>query len=170
MIDRTEQALQRLKEMVTKAKSVPMSASCMINRSELMALVDEALEGLSDDFQEAQRVTSTSLETLERAQQEARQIVAAAEERARYLASQGPVQEEAQRQAVVVQQKALADAEALRREADAYVDARIASFEAGLLKTMAQVRTMRDRLARRSSLDQDAVQDDATHTLPRVEG
>ena len=59
---------------------------------------------------------------------------------------------------------ALADVEALRREADAYVDARIASFEAGLQKTMSQVRTMRDRLATRSALD-----DTSTQALPRVE-
>jgi len=171
MVDRTLGVLSTLRELVQNAKSVPMSASCMVNRSELMGLVDSALAALSDDLQEAQRVTSTSLETLERAQEEAKQIVAAAEDRAKYLASQGPVNQEAQRQAAEMQQQALVDAEALRREADAYVDARIASFEAGLLKTMAQVRTMRERLAHRSSLDQnlDQVEDDATRTLPRVQ-
>jgi hypothetical protein len=164
VIDRTEQVLQELRDIVEGAKSVPMSASCMINRAEAVALIEKASQALDEDVKEAQRVTATSLETLERAQVEAKQIVSAAEERAVYLATQDPVFEEAQRKAVMLEQKALADAEALRREADSYVDARIATFEASLQKTMAQVRTMRERLARRSSLD-----DDNTTALPKLD-
>jgi hypothetical protein len=164
MVDRTEGVLNELREVVAGAKSVPMSASCMINRAEMLTLIDKARDALAEDVQEAQRVTATSLETLERAQVEAQQIVAAAEDRAVYLATQDQVFEEAQRKATALEQKALADAEALRREADAYVDSRIATFEASLHKTMSQVRTMRERLARRSSLD-----DDSTRALPRLE-
>jgi peptidoglycan hydrolase CwlO-like protein len=164
MVDRTEGVLDELRELVLNAKAVPMSASCMLNRAEALAVIDRAKAALAEDVGEAHRVTATSLETLERAQHEARQIVAAAEERASYLSTQNPVYEEAQRKAAALEAKALADAEALRREADAYVDARIATFEASLHKTMSQVRTMRERLARRSSLD-----DDATTALPRLE-
>lgn len=59
----------------------------------------------------------------------------------------------------------MADADALRREADTYVDARIAAFEASLQKTLAQVRVMRERLSRRSALDDDT----GTHALPRLD-
>jgi hypothetical protein len=72
--------------------------------------------------------------------------------------------EAARAKATQLEAKALADVEALRREADSYVDARIASFEAGLQKTMSQVRTMRDRLATRSALD-----DTSTKALPRLQ-
>lgn len=164
MVDRTEGVLNQLREVVAGAKSVPMSASCMINRAELLSLIDKAMAALAEDVQEAHRVTATSLETLERAHAEAQQIVAAAEDRAVYLATQDQVFEEAQRKATALEQKALADAEALRREADSYVDSRIATFEASLHKTMSQVRTMRERLARRSSLD-----DDSTRALPKLE-
>jgi hypothetical protein len=165
MVDRTEGVLNELRELVVGAKAVPMSASCMINRSEALSIIDKAKAALAEDVQEAHRVTASSLETLERAQAEARQIVSAAEDRATYLATQDPVVEEALRKAAALEQKALADAEALRREADAYVDSRIATFEAGLHKTMTQVHTMRERLARRSSLD-----DDSTRALPKLEG
>lgn len=165
MVERTNEVLARLRQIVANAKAVPMSASCMVNRSEVLALLDEATEALHTDVGEAQRVTATSLETLERAQEEAAQIIASAEERAEYLSSQTPVMELARKKAVQLEAKALADSEALRREADAYVDARIASFEASLAKTVSQVRTMRDRLASRSSLD-----DTSTQALPRLQG
>lgn len=163
MVERTKEVLSQLRQLVNGAKAVPMSASCMVNRADALALIDQATEALGADVGEAERVTATSLETLERAQEEAAQIIASAEEKARFLAGQTPVMEIARKKAAQVEAKALSDAEALRREADAYVDARIASFEAGLQKTMSQVRTMRDRLASRSSLD-----DTATQTLPRL--
>lgn len=46
------------------------------------------------------------------------------------------------------------EAAELKREADAYVDARIAELEAGLAKTMSQIQTMRARLSERSHLDE----------------
>lgn len=163
MVERTNEVLKQLHRLVAGAKAVPMSASCMVNRTEVLALIDQAGVALASDVGEAQRVTATSLETLERAQAEAAQIIASAEERAVYLTSQTPVMESARNKAAQLEAKALADVDALRREADAYVDARIASFESGLQKTMSQVRTMRDRLASRSGLD-----DTATQALPRL--
>lgn len=164
MVEQTTEVLQRLRAMVTNAKAVPMSASCMLNRAEVIGLLDQAQAALVADVGEAQRVTATSLETLERAQQEAAQIIASAEEKADYLASQTPVMDTARTKATQLEARALADAEAIRREADAYVDSRIASFEASLQKTAAQVRTMRDRLASRSSLD-----DTSTRAIARIE-
>ncbi len=163
MVERTNEVLSQLRRIVSSAKAVPMSASCMVNRAEMLNLIDQAAQALQMDVGEAQRVTATSLETLERAQVEAAQIIAAAEDKAEFLAGQTPVMEIARRKAAQLEAKALNDTEALRREADAYVDARIASFEASLAKTMSQVRTMRDRLASRSSLD-----DNTTQGLPRL--
>ena len=163
MADRTKAVLATLREQVQNAKAVPMSASCMLNRAETLVLIDQALAALVDDTREAERVTATSLETLERAQDEAILIIKAAEEKAVYLASSTPVMEKAKAQAAELERRSIAETEALRREADAYVDARIAAFEAGLQKTMGQVQTMRQRLARRSQLD-----DNETTALPRL--
>jgi peptidoglycan hydrolase CwlO-like protein len=165
VVDRTVEVLARLRSIVEGAKAVPMSASCMVNRADALGLVDRAMAAVTEDMGEAQRVTRTSLETLERAQAEAAQIIAAAEEKASFLASNTPVMEEALRKAALLERKSIEDAEALKREADAYVDARIASFEAALQKTMAQVATMRARLSSRSGLDGGE-----TQALPRLQG
>jgi hypothetical protein len=163
MVDRTLVVLSTLRELVQNAKAVPMSASCMVNRSETLALIDKAMDALVEDTKEAERVTATSLETLERAQQEAAQIIKAAEEKAVFLAGSTPVMEAAKAKAAELERRSITEAEALRREADAYVDSRIASFEAALQKTMGQVKTMRARLATRSLLD-----DNETTALPRL--
>ena len=163
MADRTRVVLASLRDVVQGAKAVPMSASCMVNRAETLALIDKAIAALVEDTREAERVAATSLETLERAQEEAAQIIKAAEEKAVFLAGSTPVMETAKAKAAELERRSIAEAEALRREADAYVDSRIASFEAALQKTIGQVRTMRDRLSRRSQLD-----DNETTALPRL--
>ena len=163
MADRTKAVLATLREQVQNAKAVPMSASCMLNRAETLALIDQAMAALVDDTREAERVTATSLETLERAQEEAVLIIKAAEEKAVYLAGSTPVMQAAKTKAAELERRAIAEADALRREADSYVDARIASFEAALQKTIGQVQTMRQRLSRRSQLD-----DNETTALPRL--
>lgn len=163
MAEHTAEVLASLRLLVQSAKSVPMSASCMINRAEALALVDRAAAALAEDLDESQKVTASSLETLQRAQDEAGQIIKAAEDKAAYLVSQSPIMTEARRKAVLLEQKSITEAEALRREADAYVDTRIATFEAGLAKTLSQIKTMRARLASRSGLD-----DGETQSLPRL--
>lgn len=164
MAERTADILTKLREMLEHAKAVPMSASCMVNRAEALELVQRAADALQDDMGEAQRVTKTSLETLERAQEEAAQIIAAAEERADYLTTKTPVLEEATRKAALLERRSVSEAEELRRETDAFIDSRIAAFEAALQRTVAQVATMRARLSSRSGLD-----DSQTQALPRVE-
>ena len=160
---RTEAVLLELQQLIEHAKAVPMSASCMVNRSEATALVGRARAALDEDTREAQRVTATSLETLERAQQEADQIIRAAEDKADYLAGQTEIVVRARQKAADMQAEALHEAEELRRETDTFIDQRIASFEADLQRTMSQIATMRSHLAKRSNLDASD-----TQALPRL--
>jgi hypothetical protein len=163
MAEHTDQVLNRLRSLVQEAKAVPMSASCMVNRKEALGIIEEALGAFQQDVSEAHRVTENSLATLERAQAEAEQIIRAAEEKAVYLANQTEIMAQAKQQAQAVEAQAIAESDALKRETDAYIDQRIAGFEAALQKTMTQVQTMRARLADRSQLDASD-----TQALPRL--
>jgi hypothetical protein len=163
MAEHADQVLTRLRNLIQDAKAVPMSASCMVNRKEAIGIIDEALAAFQQDTSDAQRVTENSLATLERAQAEAEQIIKAAEEKAVYLANQSEIMAQARQHANAVEAQAIAEADALKRETDAYIDQRIAGFEAALQKTMTQVQTMRARLADRSQLDASD-----TQALPRL--
>ncbi len=161
MADRTAEILASMRQLIQSAKAVPMSASCMVNRSDLTALIDRAAQALSEDLAEAGKASSASPEEVERAREDAARIVRSAEEKAAFLVSQAPLLAEARRKAALLENRAVRETAELRREADAYVDSRIAAFEAGLQKTLTQVQTMRARLASRSDLDGE------TQTLPR---
>ena len=153
MAESSADRLDALHTMVTQAKAVPMSASCMINRAEALALIEAARDAVASDLVEAREIAERTPPEVQQAQEQADRIIAEAEQKAQRLVDESEVLDAARTRASEVEQQANDDADGLRREADVFVDGRIAALEAGLQKTLSQVQTMRARLAARSGLD-----------------
>jgi hypothetical protein len=130
-----------------------MSASCVINRSEVLAAIDDAIEGLPDEIADAQSVIDRSQSKIAEGATEAGRIVHEARQQASDLAVQSEIVRAAEEMAAKIKADAEAEAAELRRETDVFIDSRMASFESVLHKTTSQVRIARARLADRSSLD-----------------
>jgi regulator of protease activity HflC (stomatin/prohibitin superfamily) len=156
-----EDKLAYLRELILNARAMPMSASCVINRSEVLAAIDDVIENLPEEIADAQRVIDTSASKVAEGEAEAGRILAEAREHAASLAQHSEVVRVAEQVAAQVRSEADQEAAALRREIDEFIDARMASFESVLHKTASQVRTARARLAERSGLD--------TGELPRLD-
>ena len=150
----TLSVLNRLRALTQEAKGVPMSASCMLNRAQVLALIDEAVAGLPRELDDSRRVISERYASNATVREQAEQILANARAEARELASMSSVARLADEQAETMRDQAAKDAIALRVEAE---------FEAELQKTQGQLKTMRARLAARSHLDRS----DAT-ALPNL--
>lgn len=156
MPDSSADRLNALQQLIEQGKAVPMSASCMINRADALALVAAVRSALTDELDAARLAAEASPPVLERAKAEAEEVVRAAQQEAERLVEASEVLQAAQQRADALRAETDAEAEALRKEADVYVDGRIAAMEAGLQKTLSQIQTMRARLASRSGLDADA--------------
>ena len=91
---------------------------------------------------------------------EAERITEEAKAKVAEISAETEVVKAAEAQAAEIIATAESDAAALRREADAFVDSRMASFESVLARTSSQVRTARARLAERSQLDRPRHEDD----------
>lgn len=156
MAESSADRLDALQTLVAQAKAVPMSASCMINRAEALALIEAARDAVASDLNEARKIAERTPPEVQQANLEAERIVAEAREQAARLVEESAVLDAARTQASEVERRANDDSEGLRREADVFVDGRIAALEAGLQKTLSQVQTMRARLAARSGLDAEA--------------
>lgn len=156
MTDQTaEEKLTYLRELVLNARAMPMSASCVINRGEVLTAIDDVIAHLPDEISDAQQVIDSSQSKIAEGEAEAGRIVDEAREQATELARQSEVVRTAEEIAAKVRADAESEAEALRRETDAFIDARMASFESVLHKTTSQVHTARARLAERSGLNAD---------------
>jgi len=150
---RAEERLAYLRELILNARAMPMSASCVINRGEVLAAIDDVIENLPDEIADAQRVVEMAAYKIAEGEAEAGRILAEARNHAANLAQHSEVVRVAEQVAVQMRADADVEAAALRRETDGFIDARMASFESVLHKTASQVRTARARLAERSGLD-----------------
>jgi F0F1-type ATP synthase membrane subunit b/b' len=155
MADRqmTEEKLANLRELILNARSMPMSASCVINRGDVLAAIDDVIENLPDEIADAQHVLDNSAAKIAEGEAEAGRILADAREHAARLAQHSEVVRVAEAVAERTRLDAQDEAAALRRETDAFIDSRMAGFESVLHKTASQVKTARSRLAQRSGLD-----------------
>lgn len=142
-----------IRESVAAARAMPMSASCVINRDEMLGALDELAQMIPQAFGESDRVLASRDEMIEAAHEQARQIVADGERRRDELVSDSDVFRVASREAERMRSEAHEETSALRRETDDYVDQRLANFELTLAKTLEAVQRGRERLRGRSELD-----------------
>ena len=160
----TVQRLRRLRQMVEEARTVPMSASCMVNRAEMLALIDEVVADLPRDLELSRSVITEQYTAHASARERAAEIIEHARAEAQQLVSVSQVAALANAFAAEARRVAQEEAEQIKVEADMYVDTRLAEFEASLQKTIGQVTTMRQRLSQRSGLDASD-----TQALPAID-
>ena len=145
--------LAELRRLVEEARSMPMSASVVVNRKEVLGLLEELGTSLDVALGEAHEVLGRRAEIVEEGRREAERIVSDARNEREAVISDTEVFKLAKRQAEELLESARAEAEGLRRETDDYVDAKLANFEITLERTTEAVRRGRERLAGRTALD-----------------
>lgn len=148
-----EEKLAQLRQLVLTARSMPMSASCVVNRGEVLDVIDDVIAHLPEEIAGAQQVIDERQSAIAEGEAEAERLKEQAREDAEALARESEVVRVAEEIAAKVKADAETEAEALRRETDLFIDSRMASFESVLHKTTSQVHTARARLAERSGLD-----------------
>jgi F0F1-type ATP synthase membrane subunit b/b' len=148
-----EDKLARLRELIMSARSMPMSASCVINRNQVLEAIGDVIDHLPEEIAAAQEIIDRTQAKIAEGESQAATILSEAREHAARLAHHSEVVRVAEEEAAKLKAEAEVEAAALRRETDAFIDSRMASFESVLHKTASQVRTARSRLADRSQLD-----------------
>lgn len=139
--------LAELVDVLSAARPVPLSSSVMVNRDELLALVDEIGARLPEEVRAARRLLREREEHLAAVQREADDILDAARERAERMVSRTEVVRMAQATARRAVDTAEAEARRLRHEAEDWCDAQLASLESALDGAMRSVRAGRSRLS-----------------------
>jgi uncharacterized coiled-coil DUF342 family protein len=142
-----QQRLAELRRVVEEARSMPMSASAVVNRAELLAMIDELESTAEAELAEAAGVVSAKDDVVGQGHREAGELVAEARDKQRELASETEVLQHAREQADAELAAARQEADAIRKEADEYVDTKLAGFEVALERSLETVRRGRERLA-----------------------
>ncbi|MFE9410863.1 cell division initiation protein [Streptomyces sp. NPDC006704] len=141
-----QKKLDEIVGVVGSARSMPMSASCVVNRAELLAMLEEVRQALPGSLAQAQELIGGREQMVEQARQEAERIIESAHAQRGTLISDTAVARQSQDEADRILNEARREAEEIRAEADDYVDSKLANFEVVLTKTIGSVDRGREKL------------------------
>ena len=145
--------LDVLTETVETARSMPMSASCIINRTDMLTLLDEIREMMPAELREAQFVIKDRDEVIHEGQIRSERIVNDALAERDRIVAETEVVRQSEREADRIIDDANEQARRMQMEVDDYVDAKLANFEVVLHKVLTAVERGRDKLRGRQELD-----------------
>ncbi|MFE3501887.1 ATP synthase F0 subunit B [Kitasatospora sp. NPDC059160] len=144
---------------VENARSMPMSASCVVNRAELIGLLNDLKAAMPAELAQAQSVMADHEQVVADAQAEADRIIQGAHSERGSLISDTEVVRRAQNEADRILAEARADVDTQRAEADDYVDSKLANFEVVLTKTLGAVGRGRTKLRGDAGFEVEAESD-----------
>ena len=133
--------------LVEEARGVPLSASCVVHRAEMLEILDDAREALPTDFESARKIIETRDAIIEEARVSAEQLISIAREDVAQMVEQTSIVQIARDEARKILDDARETAELEKQEVEEYIDGRLATLEVILNKTMDAVSRGRDRLA-----------------------
>ena len=132
--------------IVEEARGVPLSASCVVHRGEMLEILEGARDFLPADLSGAEDIIAKRDLIIEEGRTSAESMIATAREDVSRMVEQTSIVQAARDEAQRILHEARDVAEDERREVEAYIDGRLATLEVILNKTMEAVARGRERL------------------------
>ena len=132
--------------IVEEARGVPLSASCVVHRGEMLEILEGARDVLPADLSGAEDIIAKRNQIIEEGRTSAESMIATAREDVSRMVEQTSIVQAARDEAQRILDEARDVAEDERREVEAYIDGRLATLEVILNKTMEAVARGRERL------------------------
>ncbi len=141
-----EDRLDELAILIEEAKAMPLSASCIVNRAQVLDIIDEIRGMLPESMSRANAVLADREAVVSDGKREADRILARAKEDQERMVSEHEVYEAAVDAANQLRFEVDQETSRMRAETDDYIDAKLAMFEITLTKTLGTVERGRDRI------------------------
>ena len=132
--------------MIEEARGVPLSASCVVHRGEILEILEGARDYLPSDLFEAEKVLAKRDQIIEEGRLGAESMIATGREDVARMVEQTAIVQAARDEAQRILDEARDLAAQEREEVEAYIDGRLATLEVILNKTMDAVARGRERL------------------------
>lgn len=140
--------------LVETARALPMSASVVLHKGEVLERLDALRALLPEALADARAVIGSRDDVVETGRQEVERLRAEAERERARLVESSSVHRQAQAEADRLLAQARQQADAMRAEVEDYVDGKLANMEVVLTKTLDAVQRGRARLSGHSELDE----------------
>ena len=138
--------IEELIEIVESARAMPMSASCVINRAQVLDLLDEMRKGMPEEMDRAKRILADRESVLAEGRRETDRLIERTRNERDSIIGNTDVSREARGAAERILAQARREAEQIRSDAEDYVDQKLANFEVVLTKTLQAVGRGREKM------------------------
>ena len=145
-VPEVEPLLRRVVDLLEAARPMPLSTSVMIQKDEILELLDEALEQLPEELRAARWLLKEREEFLVKVRREGDDILDEARGQAARMVERTEVVKAAEQRARGIIEAAEEEARRMRHEVEDFCDQRLSSFEAVLERTSAAVAAGREKL------------------------
>ena len=142
VVERIQSAITTVED----ARGVPLSASCVVHRGELLEVLDQARAAFPADLANAQEIFANREVILEDARNTADQLISLAREEVAQMVEQTEIVAAAREEARRILEEVDEEARKEREEIEAYIDSRLATLEVILNKTLDVVQRGREKL------------------------
>ena len=141
-----QERLDELAVLVEDAKSVPLSASCVLNRAQVLDLIEEIRQLLPESVMRADELLADREAVVQDGRREADRILERARGEADRMISEHEVYLAAVSEADALRHDSIQETARMRQETDDYIDSKLATFEITLHKTLQTVDRGRERM------------------------
>lgn len=141
-----EVLLRQAIALIEQARPMPLSASSMINKEEILPVLQQALAGLPEELRAARWMVKEREAYRARMEREGEDIMAAARTRAEQMVQRTEVMKAAEHRARRIVTEAEEHARRMKLETEDWCDQKLGGFEAVLNKTLRTVASGRERL------------------------
>ena len=141
-----EAILREARDIIENARAMPLSASSMVNKEELLEMIDEAMRRLPDDLRNARWLLKEREEFLAKVTREGDEILELARSRAERLVQRTEVVRTAEQKARQLVETAREESRRMRLETEDYCDQKLKNFESTLGQAKDVIATGRRKL------------------------
>jgi hypothetical protein len=142
-----ESDLNDIIDIVTNAKQMPLSASALVPRDELLAILDDALRNLPDEIREARRALRDREELMATEVRKAQHMMEQVRAEAQRMVEETEIVRLSRVRADEIIAEAQAKARALANQAEDFVDKKLGNFEIVLDRLLRAASSGRAKLA-----------------------
>ncbi len=141
-----EELVRRTLEIVSSAKAMPLSASVLVSRDEVVDLLTAALERLPDELRQARWLLKEREERLAESRREADALVEEVKAQAERMVSRTEIVRQANQVAQRILDQANEEARNLRHATEDYCDHRLAQLEIVIDRLAKTLKAGREKL------------------------
>lgn len=138
--------LENLEDLVEKAMTVPFAGKCMVNRDEILDIIQDIRLKLPDDFKQARWIIEERTRILAEAQQEADNVIKNSDSRIAAMVDEHEICRKAYEQAEVIITNAKKNAREIRLGTREYADNILNKVEEILEDTLDVIKVNRNEL------------------------